>query len=83
MANNFNADQEVSKSFEKAFGIIPSLGHSMSSTAAPFFNIGQGINNIEADSRAITGQAFKSIDVLILATTTTTVPAIKDAAANP
>jgi aspartyl-tRNA(Asn)/glutamyl-tRNA(Gln) amidotransferase subunit A len=82
VANNFRADQEVSAAFEKAVETIRGLGYAMSSVAAPFGDPTGGIGNIEADRKAIVGQAFKDIDVLLLPTTPTTVPTIKDAGTN-
>jgi aspartyl-tRNA(Asn)/glutamyl-tRNA(Gln) amidotransferase subunit A len=83
VANNFKADQEVKAAFEKAVEVIRSFGYSMSSVAVPFGDPSGGIDNIEADRKAITSQAFKDIDVLLLPTTTTNVPTIKDAGTNP
>ncbi|MCE8429124.1 MAG: hypothetical protein J5U19_12140 [Candidatus Methanoperedens sp.] len=83
VANNFRADQEVSEAFEKAVDTIRNLGLPMSSIAAPFGDPSGGISNIEADRKAIAGQAFKDIDILLLPTTTTTVPTVKDAGTNP
>ncbi len=82
VANNFRADQEVRAAFEKAVETIRGLGYTMSSVAAPFGDPTGGIGNIEADRKAISGQAFKDIDVLLLPTTPTTVPTIKDAGTN-
>ena len=62
--------------------VVRNLGYPMSSTAAPFVDLGGGISSIEAD-KGISGQAFKDIDILLLPTTTTTVPTIKDAGTNP
>jgi aspartyl-tRNA(Asn)/glutamyl-tRNA(Gln) amidotransferase subunit A len=83
VANNFKADQEVKAAFEKAIETIRSFGYPMNSTAAPFADPSGGIGNIEADRKTIAGQAFKDIDVLLLPTTTTTVPTIRGAGANP
>jgi aspartyl-tRNA(Asn)/glutamyl-tRNA(Gln) amidotransferase subunit A len=55
----------------------------MMSIPAPFRNPNESLNNILADRKVISGQTFKDIDVLLLPTTTTAVPAIKDASANP
>ena len=54
----------------------------MSSVAAPFGDPTSGIGNIKADRKAISDQAFKDIDVLLLPTISTTVPTIKDAGTN-
>jgi aspartyl-tRNA(Asn)/glutamyl-tRNA(Gln) amidotransferase subunit A len=82
VANNFRADQEVWAAFEKAIETIRGLGYTTSSVAAPFGDPSGGIGNIEADRKAISGQAFKDIDVLLLPTTPTTVSTIKDAGTN-
>jgi len=83
VANNFRGDRQVSVAFETAVEIIRGLGCSISSIAAPFRNPGDDLSNIEADRKAIACQTFKDIDVLLLPTTTTGVPAIKDAITNP
>jgi aspartyl-tRNA(Asn)/glutamyl-tRNA(Gln) amidotransferase subunit A len=82
VANNFRADQEVWAAFEKAIETIRGLGYTTSSVAAPFGDPTGGIGNIEADRKGIPGQAFKDIDVLLLPTTPTTVPTIKEAGTN-
>lgn len=83
VANNFKADRQVKAAFEKAVEVIRSLGYPVHSVAAPFADPSRGIANIEADRNAIADQAFKHIDVLLLPTTSTTVPTIRDAGANP
>jgi aspartyl-tRNA(Asn)/glutamyl-tRNA(Gln) amidotransferase subunit A len=83
VANNFKADQEVRAAFEKAVKTIRSFGYPMNSVAAPFGDPNGGIDNIEADRKAIAGQAFKEINVLLLPTTTTTVPMVRAAGDNP
>ena len=50
--------------------------------AAAFGDPTGGIGSIESDRKAISGQAFQDVDVLLLPTTTTTVPTIKDAGTN-
>jgi aspartyl-tRNA(Asn)/glutamyl-tRNA(Gln) amidotransferase subunit A len=83
VGNNFGADREVSGAFERAVETVRGLGYPVRSVAIPFGNPGGGLGNIEADRKGITGQSFKDIDVLLLPTTTTTVPAIRDASVNP
>jgi aspartyl-tRNA(Asn)/glutamyl-tRNA(Gln) amidotransferase subunit A len=83
VANNFKAEQEVKTAFEKAIETIRGFGYTMRSVAAPFGNPSGGIGNIEADRQTIADEGFKDIDVLLLPTTTTTVPKISDAGANP
>jgi aspartyl-tRNA(Asn)/glutamyl-tRNA(Gln) amidotransferase subunit A len=83
VSDNSRVDREVSEAFETAVEIIRGLGYPMESVAAPFRNPGGDLRNIEDDRKAIAGQTFKDIDVLLLPTTTTTVPTIKEASANP
>lgn len=83
VANNFKAAQEVKAAFEKAVETVRSLGYSTNSVAAPFGDPNAGIANIEADRKAIAGEAFKDIDLLLLPTTTTPVLTVKDAGASP
>jgi aspartyl-tRNA(Asn)/glutamyl-tRNA(Gln) amidotransferase subunit A len=82
-ANNFKADQEVTLAFEKAVETIRSLGNPVVSTTVPFWDYSRGIENIETDRKSIAGQAFKEIDILLLPTTSTVVPMVKEAAAHP
>jgi aspartyl-tRNA(Asn)/glutamyl-tRNA(Gln) amidotransferase subunit A len=83
VANNFRVDQEVMAAFEKAVDTVRGLGYPMRSTVAPFGDPSRGMANIEADRKAIAEHAFKDVDVLLLPTTTTTVPTIRDAGTNP
>jgi aspartyl-tRNA(Asn)/glutamyl-tRNA(Gln) amidotransferase subunit A len=83
VANNFRAEAEVMAAFEKATATLRRLGHTISSVAAPFGDLSSGIGNIEADRKGIAEQAFKDINLLLLPTTTTTVPTIQDASNNP
>jgi aspartyl-tRNA(Asn)/glutamyl-tRNA(Gln) amidotransferase subunit A len=83
VGNNFEADREVTEAFERAIETVRGLDYPMKSIAVPFGNPGSGLGNIEADRKSIAGQIFKDINVLLLPTTTTAVPAIKDAGANP
>src|SRR5262245_33715212 len=83
VGNNFKADQDVSAAFARAIETIRRFDYSMSSVAVPFGNPTGGIRNIEADRKNIAAQAFRDVDILLLPTTTATIPAIKDARANP
>src|SRR6266496_204191 len=83
VANNFKADSEVLRAFEQTVGIIRRLGFSASSTPAPLYNPRNGLKNIRTDREQVTDQAFKDVDVLLLPTTTSTVPKINVASANP
>jgi aspartyl-tRNA(Asn)/glutamyl-tRNA(Gln) amidotransferase subunit A len=55
----------------------------MTSALAPLIDLRGGVGNIEADRRSIAKQAFSDVDVLLLPTTTTRVPRVADARANP
>jgi aspartyl-tRNA(Asn)/glutamyl-tRNA(Gln) amidotransferase subunit A len=85
IADNFKADQEVVTAFDRAVETIRGFGFPMTSAAAPFDfgEPGNGIGNIQSDRKAITGQLFKDIDLLLLPTCSTTVPLIKDAITDP
>jgi aspartyl-tRNA(Asn)/glutamyl-tRNA(Gln) amidotransferase subunit A len=78
VTENFHADHEVSEAFEKAVEIIRGLHHPLSRAAVPFHNLSDGIGNIQADRAAIAEQAFQDIDVFLLPTMTSRVPAVKD-----
>jgi aspartyl-tRNA(Asn)/glutamyl-tRNA(Gln) amidotransferase subunit A len=82
VADNFKSDGEVSHAFEKAVEIIRGFDCPMRTIAAPFRNPAGDLSNIEADRKSIVGKTFKDIDVLLLPTTTTGVPAVKDVAGN-
>jgi len=82
VGDNVKGDSGVLIAFEQAVKKIRGLGSAMRSVAVPFYNPRIGLGNIEADRKAIACQAFKDIDVLLLPTTTTTVPAIKDVGTN-
>jgi aspartyl-tRNA(Asn)/glutamyl-tRNA(Gln) amidotransferase subunit A len=83
VADNFRGDWEVTQAFETAVEVIRGFGYAMRNMAAPFRNRGGDLSNIEADREAISRQTFNDIDVLLLPTTTTGVPEIKDASVNP
>lgn len=82
VADNFKGDREVAGNFERAVETIRGLGYPMKRVAAPLRNPGGDLSSIEADRKAISSQTFKEIDVLLLPTTTTGVPWIKDTSAN-
>jgi len=82
VADNFRGDREVSRAFEKAVETIHGLDWPMKSIAAPFPNPGGDLSNIEAERKSVAGEIFSDIDVLLLPTTTTRVPAIKEVGVN-
>jgi aspartyl-tRNA(Asn)/glutamyl-tRNA(Gln) amidotransferase subunit A len=83
VADNFKGDREVSHAFEKAVEIIRGFDWPTESVNAPFRGLGGDLRYIEADRESIAAKTFKDVDVLLLPTTTTGVPEVKDADANP
>jgi aspartyl-tRNA(Asn)/glutamyl-tRNA(Gln) amidotransferase subunit A len=82
VADNFKGDGEVSRAFEKAVETIRGLDWPVKRIAAPFRNPGGDLSHIEADRRSVAGEIFKDLDVLLVPTTTTSVPAVKEVGAN-
>ena len=73
VAANFEADDEVRAAFQPfAAGLIP--------TTVPHWEFSRGIANIEHDRKTLT--LFDEIDVLLLPTTTTPTPLVREAAGN-
>lgn len=83
VANNYQADRETSKSFEKAVELIRSLGYPILSVAAPLHHPVNDLSRIEADRRSISKEVFCDVDVLLLPTTAGTVPTIEQVRRNP
>ena len=83
VADNFRGDSEISRAFEKAVEVIRGFAWPMKKTSAPFRNPGGDLSNIQADRESIAREAFADIDVLLLPTTATSVPAVKDVGVNP
>jgi len=81
-ATNFAGDQPVVAAFHEALQTLADRGYRVTETAVPFAGPGTGIRHIERDRQAIAGQLFGDIDVVLLPTTTTTVPRTM-AAARP
>jgi aspartyl-tRNA(Asn)/glutamyl-tRNA(Gln) amidotransferase subunit A len=79
VANNYEADGEVAKSFETAVELIRGLGYSMKSVAAPVHHPIHDLSSIELARRTVAKEVFRDVDVLLLPTTVTTVPTIKAA----
>src|SRR5262245_40075318 len=84
IADNVKADDEVMRAFAATVATIRSLGHHTTTAAAPFDvpRVGD-LHRIEADRASIADRSFSEIDVLLLPTLTSTVPAVNDARANP
>jgi aspartyl-tRNA(Asn)/glutamyl-tRNA(Gln) amidotransferase subunit A len=78
VANNYEADREVSKSFETAVELIRSLGYSISRVAAPLHHPINDLSRIEVDRSLIAREVFCDVDVLLLPTTVSTVPTIQE-----
>jgi aspartyl-tRNA(Asn)/glutamyl-tRNA(Gln) amidotransferase subunit A len=83
VVNNLKADKEVMSAFEKTLDTLCELDHPIRHAPAPFDKASFDVRNIEADRKAVTGQFFTAVDVLVLPTTTTATPAAKIASANP
>jgi aspartyl-tRNA(Asn)/glutamyl-tRNA(Gln) amidotransferase subunit A len=79
VANNFNADREVSTHFEGAVETISNLGHVLNMAPVPLVGLERGVSNIKTDRRSIASQFFQDVDVYVLPTTTTIVPAVEHA----
>jgi aspartyl-tRNA(Asn)/glutamyl-tRNA(Gln) amidotransferase subunit A len=79
VADNFQADTEMANALGKAVVTIRSLGYVVSRGEAPFTDFSKGVATIEADRRSIARLTFKDIDVLVLPTTATATPTVKDA----
>ena len=82
VANNFHSDREVSEAFVQAVELLRGLGYPTLSVAAPL-RIPDNLSGIESDRKGIAGEVFHDIDLLLLPTTTTTVPEIRDASHAP
>lgn len=81
---NFNAISEVQAAFVGAVTVLRNIGYPLSSTPVPFGDPSQGsMANIEADRAGIADEAFQDVDVIVLPTLESTVPSLKEAAADP
>ncbi len=82
VADNFKGDHELARAFEKAVEVIRGFGCPTKRISAPLLNPAGDLSNIEADRKSIVGKTFKDIDVLLLPTTITSVPTVKDVGLN-
>jgi len=82
VADNFKGDREVSRAFENAVEVIRNFDWPAESIGAPFCGPGGDLRYIEADRESIAAKTFNDVDVLLLPTTTTGVPAVKDVGDN-
>lgn len=83
VANNARADREVLEAFEQAVETIRGLGYPIKAAAAPLTDFSKGIVDIEADRRTVADRCYSDIDLLLLPTTPTVTPRIKEAMGNP
>jgi aspartyl-tRNA(Asn)/glutamyl-tRNA(Gln) amidotransferase subunit A len=82
--DNFRSCPEVEAAFDQAVVALRSAGYVVTDVAVPFGDPSQGdMANIEADRAGVADRAFADVDIILLPTLETTVPAIKDAAQNP
>jgi aspartyl-tRNA(Asn)/glutamyl-tRNA(Gln) amidotransferase subunit A len=82
--NNFTADAEVKRAFDKVVTVLSTAGYDMRDAAVPFGDPSQGsMATIEADRRGITAEAFADVDVILLPTLGSTVPTVAHAAMDP
>ena len=82
VADDFHADTQITEAFSKAVTIITSLGYAVSPVGAPFTDSTKGMATIQADRQSIGRRLFSDIDVLVLPTTATATPTVKDAEKN-
>ena len=84
MGNNFTADAEVRRAFDKAVTALRNAGYDTRDAAVPFGDSSQGsMASIEADRAGIAAEAFTDVDVIVLPTLDSTVPTVAVAATNP
>lgn len=82
VADNVQADPEITIALGQAVATIERLGYAVSHVVAPFTDFAKGVAMIQADRRNVGRLAFRDIDVLVLPTTATATPAVKDAEKN-
>jgi aspartyl-tRNA(Asn)/glutamyl-tRNA(Gln) amidotransferase subunit A len=84
VAENVKAEPEIAAAFKAGVGMLRELGYGIFAARAPFDMPPFGdLHAIESDRNTIGERFFKEIDVLVLPTTSSTVPAVKDASDNP
>ena len=82
--NNFVADAEVRRAFDKVVTVLRDAGYDVRDAVVPFGDPSQGsMATIEADRRGIAAEAFADVDVILLPTLGSTVPTVAEAATNP
>ncbi len=83
VANNFKVNNEIKIIFENAIKVISGLGYPINYIAAPFWNFGEGISDIEKDRKEIANKVFRDINILLLPTLQTLVPTVESVTGNP
>jgi aspartyl-tRNA(Asn)/glutamyl-tRNA(Gln) amidotransferase subunit A len=84
VGNNFTADAEVKRAFDKVVTVLSNAGYEIREAAAPFGDPSQGnMATIEADRRGIAAEAFADVDIILLPTLGSTVPTVAEAAMDP
>ena len=84
VAQNVKAEPEIADAFKAGVGKLRELGYGLIAASAPFDVPAFGdLHAIESDRKTIAERVFKNIDVLVLPTTSSTVPAVKDVSDNP
>lgn len=83
VANNITVDKEIEAAFGAAVDLFRRSGHTLKSVAAPLVDMSRGIENIERDREVVAADVFGEIDVILLPTTTTTVPTVAQAKGKP
>jgi aspartyl-tRNA(Asn)/glutamyl-tRNA(Gln) amidotransferase subunit A len=82
--NNFTANAEVERAFDRVLTVLRNAGYDIRETPVPFGDASQGdMATIEADRRGIAAEAFADIDIILLPTLNSTVPTVAEAARNP
>ena len=83
VAENVRLQREVSATFTRAIDTIGRLGFGAKSVVAPLRVTTDDLSKIESDRRDIASKIFEEIDILLLQTTTTTVPTVANSLSNP
>jgi aspartyl-tRNA(Asn)/glutamyl-tRNA(Gln) amidotransferase subunit A len=84
VGNNVTADAEVRRAFDKAVTVLRNAGYDTRDAAVPFGDSSQGsMASIELDRAGIAAAAFANVDVIVLPTLDSPVPAVAVAATNP
>jgi aspartyl-tRNA(Asn)/glutamyl-tRNA(Gln) amidotransferase subunit A len=79
VVENYRYDQEISDAFEQSVEVIRGLGYGARSVVAPLRSPTDDLSTIESDRRDIAREVFREVDLLLLLTTASTVPAIEKA----